>query len=168
MKIWTLAAVGIVMLTFSATPSTLSAQITLTRIAVEGSTEAPQTQAAITAVDPDCGHCHEDEEISTGNVIHQMTDDEPGFVACEALGGGHMIHDCDGGDGSTWTWSGCDSHGECGQHLASTMMMIAAARSPQDGFIYLAGSARAAANSHSSCFDRSILLMAEALREPSR
>jgi hypothetical protein len=62
-----------------------------------------------------CGHCHEMEVFGfSGERVHQMVDHDPRFVECSG-GGGHLVHDCDSGDGSMWAPGGCDSHAPCGE-----------------------------------------------------
>lgn len=62
-----------------------------------------------------CGHCHEtDHPVNKGEMVHQMTGDDPKEVECSG-GGGHYVHDCENGDGTTWAPGACDSHAKCGE-----------------------------------------------------
>lgn len=69
-----------------------------------------------------CGHCHQDEHpIYPNEYVHQFTDDDPAFSDCSSIGG-HPSHDCEDGDGSSWTPGPC--HPPCPEELPEELGLI--------------------------------------------
>lgn len=91
-------------------PASLEAQRNAT--ALSGYVHVAGFTIADAPVFEPCGHCHEMEHpVEPEEWVHQMTADLPKFVNCSG-GGGHMVHDCENGDGIDWAPGTCsEAHG---------------------------------------------------------
>lgn len=111
-------------------------------ITPESSTENRSAPALVS-----CGHCHEDDHpTNPGELVHQMTSHFPKDYECLAEGG-HPLHDCGSGDGSSWTPGACDTHDPCEPQLVFTPASFSAGARPPLTFVV--------ANCNSPIADRS-------------
>ncbi len=82
-----------------------------------------------------CGHCHEDDHpTEPEEMVHQMTAHFPKDYECLAEGG-HPLHDCGSGDGTSWTPGACDSHDPCEPELVFIPASFAAGTQSAQVFV---------------------------------